>query len=62
MSKNRRSRPSGASRAAVKLEMPVQEQATESPEYKYVIQDLKHVAILAAAMFALLIVLSFFIH
>ena len=30
-------------------------------EYKYVTQDLKQVAILAAAMFALLFALSFFI-
>ncbi len=31
-------------------------------EYRYVVQDLKRVAVLAAAMFAMLIVLSFFIH
>jgi len=34
----------------------------DSQEYRYVVDDLKRVAILAAAMFALLIALSFFIR
>jgi hypothetical protein len=34
----------------------------EKPEYKYVIDDLRRVIILAAAMFGLLIALSFFIR
>ena len=38
------------------------QQTSDLNEYKYVIADLKRVAILAAAMFALLIALSFFIR
>jgi len=40
----------------------VPEGPSHSGEYEYVIADLKRVAILAAAMFALLIALSFFIR
>jgi hypothetical protein len=36
--------------------------AADSQEYRYVITDLRRVGILAAAMFALLIVLSFVIR
>ena len=52
------------SQASVKLEMPAAEEqpSTGASPYQYVITDLKRVAILAAAMFALLILLSFFIH
>jgi len=39
----------------------VAEPAADRQEYAYVVADLKRVAILAAAMFALLIGLSFFI-
>jgi len=44
-------------------ETPASAQAEPSgmPEYAYVVGDLKRVTILAAAMFALLIALSFFI-
>jgi hypothetical protein len=42
---------------------PVDEQAMPDPhEYRYVITDLRHVAILAIAIFVLLVALSFFVH
>ncbi|MBN1580535.1 MAG: hypothetical protein JXA89_07510 [Anaerolineae bacterium] len=49
---------------SVRLEMPSDktQQPADLSEYDYVITDLKRVAILAAAMFALLIALSFFIR
>ena len=49
---------------SVRLEMPSNktQQPVDQSEYDYVLADLKHVAILAAAMFALLIALSFFIR
>jgi hypothetical protein len=37
------------------------EAADDRPEYAYVVADIRQVAILAAAMFVLLIALSFFI-
>jgi hypothetical protein len=48
----------------VRLEMPKTptQQTSDLNDYKYVVTDLKRVAILAAAMFALLIALSFFIR
>ena len=60
MTKKRRAR----STPKVKLEMPSApvQQTPDLNEYRYVITDLRRVAILAAAMFALLIVLSFFIR
>ncbi len=45
--------------------LPVKDQPQGLPysqEYRFVVDDLKRVVILAAAMFALLIALSFFIH
>jgi hypothetical protein len=41
---------------------PAAEAAANRQEYAYVIADMRRVAIMAAAMFALLIVLSFFIR
>lgn len=41
---------------------PVQAGPSFSGEYKYVVTDLRRVAILAAAIFALLVALSFFIQ
>ena len=44
---------------------PVRDQPQELPDtqaYRYVVDDLRRVAILAAAVFALLIALSFFIR
>ena len=40
---------------------PEEENAADFPEYAYVVADLRRVGILAAAMFALLVALSFFI-
>jgi hypothetical protein len=63
--KSRRARKS-PSRRSPRSATPAQpeeavEPATEGAEYAYVVADIKQVAILAAAMFVLLIVLSFFI-
>ena len=55
----------GAVQAAKATETAVAataEPAAEQPEYRYVVADLRQVVILAAAMFALLIGLSFFIN
>ena len=43
-------------------EKPVAPAAPDFQEYRYVITDLRRVGILAVAMFALLIALSFVIH
>lgn len=59
-SQSQRSVASPASQALQTLETPSDSQAN-SQEYAYVNKDLRQVTILAAAMFALLIALSFFI-
>jgi hypothetical protein len=51
-------KPAGAAKTT---ETEAVELAAEQQEYSYVIADLRQVAILAAAMFALLVGLSFFI-
>jgi hypothetical protein len=64
--RSRRARQKGAKRSSeLRVEVPQVEQEPAAPdqgEYRYVATDLKRLAILAAAMFALLIVLSFFIR
>jgi hypothetical protein len=64
LKKSRRNRKSTKRKVTVKIEMPPVEtqQAQDMAEYQYVITDLKRVAILAAAMFALLIALAIFIR
>ncbi|MBN1934232.1 MAG: hypothetical protein JW934_06190 [Anaerolineae bacterium] len=56
-----RKMPTGETHA-VRLEMPKASESAAENEYGYVIADLKRVAILAAGIFALLVVLSFFIR
>jgi hypothetical protein len=60
-SSSRRTQPTSATPAS---QTASREPASEpdTPEYKYVIDDLRRVIILAVAMFALLIALSFFIR
>jgi hypothetical protein len=63
----RKKKPRSVSRAPVvsAAETAAPEAAVEAPaepEYAYVVADMRHVALLAAAMFALLIALSFFIR
>lgn len=66
--KSRRNRKKSAGRVrplkSVRVETPLAEEHTtpDFVEYRYVVTDLKRLAILATAMFALLIVLSFFIR
>lgn len=59
-SRTTRSTPSSTSQAPQAVDQASVSQP-DVPEYKYVTDDLRHVVILAAAMFALLIALSFFI-
>ena len=67
--KNRRTRKKSSrkvSRAAVSAALPAAPGAVVEPiadrqEYAYVVADIRQVAILAAAMFVLLVGLSFFI-
>ena len=57
--------PRAATREAAIEAVPSQGQLqgpTDSQEYRYVVDDLKRVVVLAATMFALLIALSFFIR
>lgn len=61
MSKKRRVSPPPKA-AAVRLEVPQTGPDNETETYKYVISDLKRVAILSAAILALLVALSFFIR
>jgi hypothetical protein len=66
--KSRRNRKKSAGRVrplkSVRVETSLAEEHTtpDFVEYRYVVTDLKRLAILATAMFALLIVLSFFIR
>jgi hypothetical protein len=62
--RSRRGRPR-TTRRPITVQPPAPAEAQEQPdfsEYSYVITDLRRVAILAAAMFALLIALSLFIR
>jgi hypothetical protein len=57
--------PRAATREPSVEPLPKQSQLqslTDAQEYRYVVDDLRRVIILAAAMFALLIALSFFIR
>lgn len=65
MSKRSRRSATRTGRRPTVVQPPVPaqvEEQTDFGEYSYVIADLRRVAILAAAMLALLIVLSFFIR
>ena len=66
MKKTKRARRNAPDHTRVKIELKMPgvetQQTPDLGEYRYVITDLKRVAVLAAAMFALLIILSFFIR
>lgn len=56
-----RSRANPDNRVVVRIERAEEAAPSSLAEYSYVVADLKRVALLATAMFALLIALSFFI-
>ena len=56
----RKSRASKSDRVVVRIERVEEADPSTLEEYSYVVADLKRVALLATAMFALLIALSFF--
>ena len=58
---SRRRAPAGAAKPAEGAAPPGQEATPDFHEYRYVVSDLKHVIVLAAGIFAVLIALSFVI-
>jgi hypothetical protein len=59
--RTRKSRANQEDRIIVRIERAKETAPSSMQEYDYVIADLKRVALLATAMFALLIALSFFV-
>ena len=57
---HRKSRARKSDRVVVRIERVEEAAPSTLEEYSYVVADLKRVALLATAMFALLIALSFF--